>query len=446
MSKIQGVPRAVYADDGIGLLGFLDNANNLIPVPRQFDGKKWGNVNNAAMKNSALTQHVGSVVISGATTNATWRDVRTVPSRFSQVRAWLFNYDTVNTSVGHKVSFSPSESLANVSRPTQGGAINDTYWVTATWAASGTVTIPAASATYVPGVVVSDWMNVPFLDRTDGGQYPLLYTNWYNPTGRAANQGYQNFQDSGSILYMDKFNGFASNKHFYGVYGSNAGDCVATPSSFTSTTKSGAGVAGIVEVRLASPAWNLAIFGDSTIAGVHADGYCGQFPMTQAALSALNIPISICNIAQSGGTIAQQYQRFTSTISSIAPNIIFWQGWSVNDTNNYAGSMQAALSTLSQVIDASEKNNTYLILRTPTPYNAVGSGALSGAEVTAYNTMYSYILGCASQRVRVVDISALHDPAKPGVWNAAYGYDGYHGNTAAHQYEANILTNIISSL
>lgn len=407
-----------------------------------------GNFNpGSKMRHNVLVMPTSSSNIAGANTNASWRQIHTIPGGFGRVRAHLFNYDTVNASTGNKVSFSPSESLANLSRPTINGAVDDSQWMIATFSGGGSANQPVASAPQIPSITSSDWMSVKSLVRKDiVGADPLLYVTYYNALTSAANIGYQNLTNpNNGSFFQDYFNALNPNNQLVYFYGSAGGDGVASPGTFGSTVKSGAAVLVAVECNTIFPSWQFCIFGDSTSAGAQSQGYCGAVMQACSNLRAGGLNIQAANFSQSGGTSAQYFGRMQNVLNVTSPNLIFAQGFTVNDSTDYVTNEINTINRICQIIRAAENINAYLLLETPKPVTPAGSGAMSAASVAAYNRIYNFILGCASDNVKIVDVNYLHSN-NIGVWSQSYGYDNYHGNDLAHKTEALQIQNIILGL
>lgn len=369
-----------------------------------------------------------------------YKTVQSVPVGYTRVRAILRNASTTATATA-KAAFSPSESLANGSTPTIGGAASHASTQPFLFGGSDTVTLPVASAAGVPSLTVSDWLNVNSLARTDASDgTALAYAVRY--LGNSTGVGYSQL-GNGVGPYIE---GLAGSKHRVRVYEYPV-DAVANPAGFPTTTSQGSNWVPIeLEFDYVVPVRSVVQAGDSTKVGQGNTVFAGPIWLAAAQLDALNKIVSVSSIAQQGRTAANTLAQVQAIMANTVIDTLYFQPFSVNDTSNYSGSSSAAMARVDTIIAACAAAGTNLILETPLPIVAAGGTAVSGSELTALNTMHDYIMSKASNVVKVLDMAGLHDPAKPGVWSATYGYDNYHPNPNGYVYQGNQLFAALQAL
>lgn len=376
---------------------------------------------------------------SGAlTTNSSWRTVRRFPQAFKRIRCYLFNLDAANAMTGAKACWSPSESLANGSRPTIGGAVNNGSSYRFLFNGALTTTLPAGPGDGVPSVTVSDWLDTPSIPATDGNPYPIGYFTMLFTSG--AQIGYS----APLNPFAGYLNGLAGTKHAYGAHNNN-GDCVENPALFTQNSTSQFCVPMLIEVEYFTGVRTIIACGDSTLQGAGNTAYAGAALMAMAQLDAANMPADACILAETGSQARRQDLRLKNIVAKHIPDIIYFQVFSVNDSSNYFGSSAAAIARVDYWIEWCATNGVNLILDTPLPIVAKAGTPVSGANLTALADMTAYILSKASTKVKVLDLTPLHSAQYSGVWATAYGFDGYHPNPAGHQLRADLLTAAIKS-
>ncbi|WP_426994457.1 SGNH/GDSL hydrolase family protein [Methylomonas sp. CM2] len=377
--------------------------------------------------------------LGSVTSSQSWRLVQTVPEHYSAVRAHIFNASTTLTQANVKCNFSVADSYANVLKPTIAGAVDNSRWTNFTWSGAATVTRPVASAAEIPSHIVSDWLPVKSLDRLDGGALPLAYATMYHPDNTGV--GYTNI--SGAQAF---FNGLSGNNHIFSM-GNQTTDAIATPDNWTnSNTQSPVFIPFGLEFLFNKQVISIACFGDSTTAGAGNTVNMSFCMQAAAELDNLGIAVNIWMQAQTGEDQINYFARLMNLLALTKPKVIYFQSWSVNGSSNYTFLSENQMSRLLQLVSYCEQNNIILITDTPQPYVAAGGAALSNSELLSYNKMLNLILNINSPNVIVMNFTGLHDPEKPGVWNATYGYDQYHPNPAGHIFKRDKLVNAITSL
>lgn len=380
----------------------------------------------------------GDLVSGALTGNSSWRTVRRFPQPFKRLRCYLFNLDAANAMTGAKACWSPSESLANGSRPTIGGAVSNGSSYRFLFNGALTTTLPVGLGDGVPSVTVSDWLDTPSIATTDGNPYPIGYFTTLFTSG--AQIGYSApLNPFGAYV-----SGLTGTKHAYRVH-TNNGDCVENPALFTENATAQFCVPMLIEVEYFTGVRTLIACGDSTLQGAGNTANAGAALMAMAQLDAANMPADACVMAESGASSRRQDLRLKNIVAKHIPDIIYFQVFSVNDSSNYFGSSAATIARVDYWVGWCAANGVNLILDTPLPIVAKGGTAVSGSNLTALTDMTTYILSKASNRVKVLDLTPLHSAQYSGVWSTTYGFDGYHPNPAGHQLRADLLTAAIKS-
>lgn len=372
--------------------------------------------------------------------NSTWRVAQSVPRHFTRVRCHMFNLDQAASVTGAKAQISLSQSFANGSRPTLGGVLSNAGWTQFLFAGSATVNIAAASVASVPTIVTSDWLNLDSQSITGALEYPVVYADRYLPSGNTAQVGFAT-PGAGWSAYV---NGLSGTKHQAFFY-SQTVDAVANPAAFTSNAESGAIVPMMLEFEFVESTATLMCFGDSTKEGAVNTANAGPPITVQARFDAIGKPMSSSTFANSGLTAAISYSRLVAVLAVTRPTVLYFQPYSVNDSN-YAGSQSAALTRAQQVVDLCNSKQIKCVLETPLPIVASGGAAISTSELNALRNMETGILQFESDNVKVLNMRDLHDPAKPGVWAAAYGADNAHPNVAGQTLQTDKLFTAVNAL
>lgn len=387
----------------------------------------------------------GSIgTVAAVTANNSFKVVQTVPAAYTRVRAILLNNSTSAAATNSKAAFSPSESLANNSTPTIAGVASHASTLPFLFGGSASVTLPVAPSTNNPSRTYSDWMDVASLARTDEvGSMPLAYATRF--LGDTTGIGYNSI----GATFGPAIESISGSKHRVRNYnqGSGGSDTVANPALFATTAaQSGIFVPIELEFDYAIPVRSVLQAGDSTKAGQGNTAKVGPIWYAAAQLASEGTFIGAQSIAQEGLSAVITNQRVQAIMASTTLDTLYFQPYSVNDGFNYATSATAAKARADAMITACAASGTNLIIETPLPIVAAGGTAVTGAELTALNDMTAYFLSKVSAVVKCLNMSGLQDPAKPGVWDAAYGFDNYHPNPAGHQYQGTQLANAIRSL
>lgn len=386
-----------------------------------------------------LNMPFGDLVAGALTSNSSWRTVRTFAKPFKRIRCHLFNLSTSATLVGTKASWSPSESLAGVQRPTIGGVTSDASQVPFLFSGSQTVTLPVASVANIPSITTSDWLVTPSIARTDDiGGYPLGYFTQFFTSG--AQVGYS----QPGTAFSGFLEGLSGMKHKFRVY-TQAVDAIASPALFTSTTLTNFCIPMGIEVEYYDGVRTMIVAGDSTLQGTGNTANAGAGLMALATLDGQNSPVDSFVIAQSGSPASRQYTKLMNILAINGADTIYFQPFSVNDTVNYAGSATAAKTRADNLVAYCAANSINLVIDTPLPILVSGSAAVGTTEAAALADMTTYFLSLASPKVKVINLSAFHSSLYSGVWDAAYGFDALHPNPAGHLYRANALAAAIAS-
>lgn len=380
---------------------------------------------------------LGSGVVFG---NSTWRVAQSVPKHFKRVRCHMFNIDQSTPVTGAKAQISLSESFANGSRPTLGGALSNAGWNVFLFAGASTVNIAAASVAGVPTVVTSDWLELDSQSITGALDYPVVYADRYIPTGNTAEAGTAS-PGAGWSAYVNGLSGTKHQAYFY-VQGA---DAVANPAAFTSTTETTASVPMMLEFEFVEGTATLMCFGDSTKEGSFNTVNAGPPVVVQALFDAIGKPMSSATFANSGLTAALSYSRLVLILAITRPTVLYFQPYSINDST-YVGSASAALTRAQQVVDLCNSKQIKLVLETPLPIVASGGSAISTSELNALRNMEVGILQFESTNVKVLDMRTLHDPEKPGVWAVEYGADNAHPNVAGQSLQTEKLFDAVDAL
>lgn len=293
---------------------------------------------------------------------------------FTHVRAILGNASTSAAWTLDRCCAAPSAKINDGFTPVDasGNAVSFTNFTTNNAGADGYVpspagsasslTVPVASASGVPALAATDWLQLASLVRADGENLPLLMLRGYcanNPQG-----------PSHGINYTTNWPAVNQGRRIQ-VY-RKAGDCVTTPANFTAPGQGGSGdyilFAG-VQTYQQGRGFNCMTLGDSLTQGYYTTADANGFGFQACtALSTLTRPFSIINSGWQGQTTTQFIARGYIDLALLKPDIVVIETSSPNDLPSTQAQFNAMLARAVAFADACVRAGAVPILKTATPY------------------------------------------------------------------------------
>jgi len=278
----------------------------------------------------------------------------------------------------------------------------------------------------------SDWIPLRSFTRTDGGTLPLLMVRTYmtgspRPGTSGPSTGWETAA-RGRIL-----------RCFV-----NAGDCVATPASFTSTTVQGECVPTEVRFMTRARGLTIAVAGDSCLQGITSNAGANNFVFQAAtALSTATLPIEVLNLGKTSMSYPGWFWNIEDSVTVSKPQIVVIQGGSRNG-GGYV-SAAAAEAVWQHVMALMARVRAYggvPILMTPWPDSSETAPTDLNRLILVANCLQAGLGGTP-----VIDANAMVGVAgTPMTLNAAYSSDGVHLTDAGHAYLATALTPILQQI
>jgi hypothetical protein len=293
-----------------------------------------------------------------------------------------------------------------------------------------------AGGQIIPGVLLSDFVQVTSVVRTDGATKPPLLriaTHFAPSANPTVHPGYNGG-------FFTNFNVLAANPGFN--YGNNA---------FTSSLAAmvGAGqptfdIYGGASNPIAAVfyydthVYGGIAFGDSLVQGFGTStNYNGwpEYATWQSYSNASGFPISFSNFATSGQKSADTFAILKATIAQYKPEYALFKAWSPNDGDTQA-IFNASWGLTIDAIEYCRQNNVKPVVLTSSPANGY-----TWSRIAAQNAKVLAL----PPWVKKVDVAAItNNPASPGTIKAEYSSgDGTHLNDACH---AAIATAAINSI
>lgn len=267
--------------------------------------------------------------------------------------------------------------------------------------------LPAAPNTARRTYLVSNWVDLSTVDRTDGGQFPLLCIDAYVSTASGisilGNGGSDNFANwatrpNGRVWIM---------RH-------NDGDCVTTPANFTSTVnRIQSPIVGVQYVARGQVITVMGI-GDSVTDGrgnVIGEGF--GVPACEALSSLSGVAVEWWNNGWAGSRmddwVAPGFEDMCA--AGLIPDIVVTPNGSPNNfgTPIVAAEITRCRQQLARILNTAKENRVVPIVWTVLPTNpAIKDYNSSDALRTAYNAA---TLQMGQRGVHVIDMaSAISGP------------------------------------
>lgn len=328
----------------------------------------------------------------------------------------------------------------------------------------------AATCSYLPTIVYSDWIPVKSCPRADGGTLPLLMYR-INVKG-----GTSSYQGSSALMRTPSATNFG--RIFQGLFLADAsGVYVTTPATWTPAPGGGLNDSemslGISYMSRSANGVTVMMVGDSetqntTVADVNS--FFGR--RAANALSDLRgIAVGCVNAGASAQTTETYLRTYQLAVDKIAPQIIVYSAFSPNDHNAYGNLtsvsganylfVQAKKRLLMFLGDAKKRGAVPVIWTgLPTPATRIPASAVGqqvNALLKAYNAEVMAI--AAAQGAWGIDMYPL--VTDNGANDATYGIDrirpdfcpagepypnGLHLNDAGTQVMADALLSVLKAI
>lgn len=347
-------------------------------------------------------------------------------SEFYGVSLLYANYSTAGP-----ITITIAKCAAAPTHQNDGTALS---WVNVLFSGSATVTIPAATGTgndIVPSVVMSDFINIASVARTDDTtKLPLLQTRSYGAAAwSAVNAG------AGDLA------NFNANSASGGAqFGSRipSGDQVTTIVAQI-PVETGTFLNPVaVKFYYSKKSFTLLSVGDSLTRGQGSTSNALGWPKrVQGLLKTARINYNSCNFGWSGQKI-QASHSIAKNLISLKPNALSFYAWSPNDGITTQALMDTYWASTLELAEICRQNNIIPILCTSGPVNSYTS-AQNTIRVSQNNRI-------RASGITYIDIdSVIANPANPAQILPAYDSgDGLHYNDAGYAASANLGASIMS--
>ena len=358
----------------------------------------------------------------------TWHETIDLPFGVDaiQVRVWNAIASTV-ANYKAAIAFSDAAVDGNANSTTPSGA-----WTNITFSGASTVTVPAATSAsgsdIIPGYVDSDIMYVPSIAKASGnGTFAMLRGYW--PTGNGTRTSISQPPTLASSGFMQAF---------------QAGDLIATPSGFTSTTASSNGPSIELICYTRAQVKKVAGFGDSITQGLDdTENMLGWLYRATNGLSTSAVPVVQVNYGWASQTSRAYLTNAINAMAQDKIHVATFFPFSPNDTDKYtAAGEQRQIYNTSAFIDAATKNGVVPILCTPVPV-----AGLTAPQETSRRKIAQAIRDMAGY-CRVADFDLLLNDytVSTGGWAVAGDTSGtVHPSAQGHGKMATLISPIISS-
>jgi lysophospholipase L1-like esterase len=351
---------------------------------------------------------------------------------FDAVRLVFGSNDTSNTINVAAASASAPSSAADANN--SGGE-----WSRVSAQGETKFSISTAANSNRPAILLSDWIPLPSVGRSDGGKYPLLTVRAFftsTPTLPVIGNG------------KDKFSNWASRsdggRKFW--WRQQDGDQITSPSGFTSVVnRSQSPILG-VQYLSRNQVVSVAAVGDSITEG--RGTYLGE-GFVLPALEELNAAGSdtkyeYANFGWSGQSPGSYTERTLDIMrSEIKPDVLVMPDGSPNPVSDGVLTDEAVSATrkrLSRVVASAAENGAVLVLWTWLPTNSsVRAYGPSDAKRVAYN---AEVIAGGNRDLLIADTAtALSGPIIDGQVQMAVGAtnDGIHPSDSGNSTLAAII-------
>jgi lysophospholipase L1-like esterase len=284
---------------------------------------------------------------------------------------------------------------------------------------SATATIPAAVVSLgkiIPGFLISDFMPIISLVRTDGGTFPVLRTRTHHPdsTNITANSSY-------TALNADAANpGFITASETFSTI---VGNLSTTAGTVTAAGSCNSPVGALF--YYSAGCYELASFGDSlTIGTTTTSNYLG-YPMRAAYYAyAQGKRLTSMVEANNGMTHATYSAIALAFLAKYSPTFLSITSWSPNDAGATTQVVLDAMwSRILNLVQVCKSQGVVPIVLTPFP-NASLNATLMNQQIARVLALPAWVIK--------IDANTILNNGTVGAFNAAYQSDGVHTNDAGH--------------
>lgn len=255
----------------------------------------------------------GKYIVTANSTEYTFHLQMELEGRVNAVRILIPNGDTSEVSgVKAAIGFGAvlgAHTDADAITPSGG-------WTNITWDGSATVDLPAGTSGSVPSWSASDWIDVQSLERTDGGERPVVHVRIL-ATGAITRISANDYDDHQVVGSADR------------VYRQRRQtvDGITTPANFTSNTWNDACHVCLIQYMTDVPGLCVAGFGDSIMGGTGATLRGNAWGLRGcSAVSTLDLPVQWLNCGEgnsNGATWAAKAAALLAVMGpSSSPNLI----------------------------------------------------------------------------------------------------------------------------
>mgnify|MGYP000378998438 CR=1 FL=1 len=334
------VTGVIQADQAAWLASLVSGAGKRSQIPFRLFG---------ALQNSAG--------LLGVTAHATYE----VPFDWVAVRLHVENMaSTAQINVLAALAVS-NDGTAAPTAPS--GAWNNVLFSGTAAHATTACTSGAGTNDAIPTDLVSDWLALPSMPRTDGGTGRIIMLRQYVPAAGNTTGNRADIASTSTALSVLKAKGWFK-----------AGDFVTTPAGFTTPSEWTMVPAVWLEFLSASGAIVLMTSGDSTLQG--SDG--GPMPNVASgarlASETLYGSVALLNGGWASQTSTAFYTNALAKLTAIKPTLAAYCPWSPNDADKYTA---AGITRMQQQallwLTACRAAGSTPILLTPNPANGLNS-------------------------------------------------------------------------
>lgn len=315
-------------------------------------------------------------------------------------------------------------------RPMSNGVVKNTLrgptdfygWDTVTWDGVSSVTVPAGAGAAAPGVVVSDFMPIVSLPRTDGGTRPLVLMRYRPPTATPFN-----FEQ---LNYSSWRTASANNRGRLFDVGQFTGDAIG---NLNNSMIQGIRTTFVSPIfRFRRNVVSVAAVGDSITMGVgSASGLDSWNRRACYDLSTPDRPVVPSNCGLASQTSATYLGFGKKVLAASKPTVCFYFPYSPNDNVASTRARFDEMARAADFVDFCTENGIIPILCTPVP--ATNKTAANDAiRVQVANDILA--MG-ASGSVIVADMRAATTGAVVGgveQWLPGLNSDQLHPSDAGH--------------
>ena len=245
------------------------------------------------------------------------------------------------------------------------GAWNNVLFGGTALHATTACTVGAGTNDAVPTDLVSDWLTLPSIPRTDGGTGRILMVRQFVPL--AGNTTGNRAPDVSSLSLGL---GVTRLKTWF-----RSGDCVTTPASFTAPTEWTMAPAIWFEFLTAAGQVVLLAAGDSITQGADSSPIINVGGAARLTMEANQATVALCNQGWTSSTSAAYYANGLLKLTATRPSIAALCPWSPNDSDKYTqAGVDRCIRQAMQWVDACQRADAVPALVTPAPVNGLTAG------------------------------------------------------------------------